>query len=98
MPTATTAHRSAVSPHAWHQVDPSERKIMLTEAPMNPVSNRVRMTEMMFEKYGFAGAHIDIQALLVLYSQGASRGVSALAPPALPAPLWPDVASSACQC
>lgn len=43
---------------------------MLTEAPMNPVSNRVRMTEMMFEKYGFAGAHIDIQALLVLYSQG----------------------------
>lgn len=52
------------------QVDPSERKIMLTEAPMNPVSNRVRMTEMMFEKYGFAGAHIDIQALLVLYSQG----------------------------
>jgi len=37
---------------------------------MNPVKNRVKMTEMMFEKYGFEGSHIDIQALLVLYSQG----------------------------
>lgn len=73
--------------HLWNyiffdklKIDPSERRIMLTEAPMNPMSNRIKMTEMMFEKYGFEGAHIDIQALLVLYSQGtgvAFRGVRA---------------------
>lgn len=57
------------------KVDPSERRIMLTEAPRNPVTNRIKMTEMMFEKYGFEGVLVDIQAVLVLYSQGLWDGV-----------------------
>ena len=32
-----------------------EAKILLTEAPMNPLKNREKLVETMFEKYGFQG-------------------------------------------
>ena len=57
------------------QIDPREKKIMLTEAPLNPVKNRQRTLEKMFEKYEFAGAHVSIQAMLTLYAQGLLTGV-----------------------
>lgn len=36
---------------------------------MNPIKNREKMIEVMFEKYGFAGSYIAIQAVLTLYAQ-----------------------------
>lgn len=36
---------------------------------MNPLKNREKMIEVMFEKYGFAGTYIAIQAVLTLYAQ-----------------------------
>jgi len=57
------------------KVNPRECKIMLTEAPMNPVQNRKKMIEVMFEKYGFKGCYIAIQAVLTLYAQGLLTGV-----------------------
>jgi len=48
---------------------------MLTEAPMNPVQNRKKMIEVMFEKYGFKSCYIAIQAVLTLYAQGLLTGV-----------------------
>lgn len=57
------------------KTDPREDKIMLTEAPMNPKKNREKMIEVMFEKYGFKGCYIAIQAVLVLYAQGLLTGV-----------------------
>lgn len=56
-------------------IDPKECKILLTEPPMNPTTNREKMIEVMFEKYGFAGAYIAIQAVLTLYAQGLISGV-----------------------
>ena len=56
-------------------VDTSEKKIMLTEAAMNPKANRQRMVETMFERYGFAGVQVSIQAMLVLYAQGLTTGL-----------------------
>lgn len=44
-------------------------QILLTEPPMNPTKNREKMIEVMFEKYGFAGAYVAIQAVLTLYAQ-----------------------------
>jgi actin-related protein 2 len=44
-------------------------QILLTEPPMNPTKNREKMIEVMFEKYGFAGAYIAVQAVLTLYAQ-----------------------------
>lgn len=36
---------------------------------MNPTKNREKMIEVMFEKYGFAGVYVAIQAVLTLYAQ-----------------------------
>lgn len=54
------------------KVDPRGRKILLTEPPMNPKTNRQRMCQVMFEEYGFDGVYIAIQAVLTLYAQGES--------------------------
>jgi len=57
------------------KIKPSDTKIMLTEAPMNPTQNRAKMVEIMFEKYQFNMAYIAIQAVLTLYAQGLLSGV-----------------------
>ncbi|GBG34047.1 Actin-like protein, putative [Hondaea fermentalgiana] len=61
--------------HDKLKIDPSGKKIMLTEAPLNPTANRKITIETMFEKYGFEAAHMAIQAMLVLYAQGLLTGV-----------------------
>ncbi|KAF3307835.1 Arp2/3 complex subunit, actin nucleation center [Orbilia oligospora] len=57
------------------QIDPTGRKILLTEPPLNPLSNREKMCEVMFENYNFGGVYVAIQAVLALYAQGLSSGV-----------------------
>ncbi|OTB00969.1 hypothetical protein M426DRAFT_323858 [Hypoxylon sp. CI-4A] len=57
------------------KIDPKGRKILLTEPPMNPLKNREQMCEVMFERYGFGGVYVAIQAVLALYAQGLSSGV-----------------------
>lgn len=56
-------------------VNPHESKVLLTEPPLNPTRNREKMIEVMFEKYGFYGTTIAIQAVLTLYAQGLLTGV-----------------------
>ncbi|GAA55560.1 actin-related protein 2, partial [Clonorchis sinensis] len=56
-------------------VDPKHSKILLTEPPLNPLKNREKMVEVMFEKYGFNAVYIAIQATLTLYAQGLMTGV-----------------------
>jgi len=56
-------------------IDPTGCKILLTEPPMNPVKNREKMIEEMFEHYSFNGVYIAIQAVLTLYAQGLLTGV-----------------------
>ena len=62
--------------YTWDKLDvnPSECKVMLTEAPLNPQKNRMKTFQIMFEKYGFESAFMSIQAVLVLYSQGILTG------------------------
>lgn len=57
------------------KVDTSGRKILLTEPPLNPLANREKMCEVMFERYNFGGVYVAIQAVLALYAQGVSSGV-----------------------
>jgi actin-related protein 2 len=61
--------------HDKMQIDTTGRKILLTEPPMNPLKNRETMCEVMFERYGFGGVYVAIQAVLALYAQGLSSGV-----------------------
>jgi len=56
-------------------IEPAEHKIILTEAPLNPIENRKKTIEIMFERYGFEASHMAIQAILVLYAQGLLTGV-----------------------
>lgn len=56
-------------------IDPTNTKILLTEPPLNPLRNREKMVEVMFEKYGFHSTYIAIQAVLTLYAQGLISGV-----------------------
>ncbi len=44
------------------------------DPPLNPSKNRERMVATMFETYGFAGAFIQVQAVLTLYAQGLLTG------------------------
>lgn len=57
------------------KVDTRDRKILLTEPPLNPLKNRETMCDVMFEKYSFGGVYVAIQAVLALYAQGLSSGV-----------------------
>lgn len=50
-------------------------KVLLTEPPMNPLKNREKMVDVMFERYQFGGVYVAIQAVLALYAQGLSSGV-----------------------
>jgi actin-related protein 2 len=63
--------------HLWNhtfyekmKIDPTDRKILLTEPPMNPLKNREQMCEVMLEGYNFGGVYVAIQAVLALYAQG----------------------------
>jgi len=51
-------------------INPKECRILLTEPPLNPKENREKMISTMFEKYGFAGCYVALQAVLTLYAQG----------------------------
>ena len=66
--------------HLWNytfydkmNIDPTGRKILLTEPPMNPLKNREQMAEVMLEGYNFGGVYVAIQAVLALYAQGTAR-------------------------
>merc|ERR1719293_327054 len=66
----------------WHhtflnelRVDPEERGVLLTEAPMNPKKNREKMCEIMFETFNVPSMYVAIQAVLSLYSSGRTTGI-----------------------
>lgn len=52
------------------QIETAGRKILLTEPPMNPLSNRLEMCRVMFEVFNFDAVYVATQAVLALYAQG----------------------------
>ncbi|KAL9479557.1 hypothetical protein ACSS6W_004343 [Trichoderma asperelloides] len=74
------------------QINPQGEKILLTEPPMNPLKNREKMCEVMFERYGFGGVYVAIQAVLALYAQGNRCSPSVLSVWSFPSKL------AACAC
>ncbi|KAK0138289.1 Actin-101 [Merluccius polli] len=65
----------------WHHtfqqlgVDPEDHPVMLTEAPMNPVANRQRAVEVMFDRFCVPFVYVAMQAVLALYAAGRCTGV-----------------------
>lgn len=50
-------------------------KVLLTEAPMNPMKNKEIMAEILFDKIGVAAFNIEPQAKLSLLCEGLEHGI-----------------------
>ena len=57
------------------KAEPSEHPVLLTEAPLNPASNREKACEIFFETFNAPALYIQMQAVLSLYSSGRTTGV-----------------------
>ncbi len=57
------------------KINNEDHPILITEAPMNPKTNRMKMCEVFFETLNFPMLQVAPQALLVLYAQGLDTGV-----------------------
>jgi actin-related protein 2 len=53
----------------------SESKILITEPPLNPLHNKKKMLEVLFESLDFGAVNMSNQALLVLYANGLLSGM-----------------------
>jgi len=45
------------------KISPEEHKIFLTEPPLNPLKNREKMAQVMFEKFQVPGTYFSVQVL-----------------------------------
>ncbi|XP_052443188.1 uncharacterized protein LOC127984526 [Carassius gibelio] len=63
--------------HAFQQlcVSPEDHPVLLTEAAMNPLQNRQRSVELMFEVFSVPLVFVALQAVLALYASGRTTGV-----------------------
>ncbi len=55
--------------------DPSEKKIIVTEAPLIPISNKIKIFEILFEKIGVGAINIESQAKCSLFVEGIDTGI-----------------------
>ena len=55
--------------------DPSDKKVIVTEAPLNPIDNKIKICEILFEKMGVGALNIEPQAKCALFYEGVDTGI-----------------------
>ncbi|XP_063298693.1 actin-1-like [Pelobates fuscus] len=55
-------------------INSCERPVLVSEAPLNPRTNREKMMSVLFEGLGVPATYVSIQAVLALYSSGRVTG------------------------
>ena len=55
--------------------DLGDKNVLLTEAAVNPKKNRIKMADVMFNKFGWGGLTFEVQALLCLFCEGLTTGL-----------------------
>ena len=55
--------------------DPSESRVLVTEAPLNPLANKQTICEILFEQLGVKAMNIEAQAKCSLFCEGIDSGV-----------------------
>ena len=55
--------------------DLSDKKIIVTEAPLNPLDNKKKIFEILFEKLGVGAINIEPQAKCSLFAEGIDTGI-----------------------
>ncbi|KAG9473042.1 hypothetical protein GDO78_015321 [Eleutherodactylus coqui] len=56
------------------KINPSERPALITEPPLNPLSNRKNMAQVFFEKFDVPAIYVATQGVLALYCAGKVTG------------------------
>nr|XP_033777897.1 actin-1-like isoform X2 [Geotrypetes seraphini] len=54
---------------------PQERPLLMSEPPLNPLHNRTKMTEVLFETLKVPAMYMSIQAILALYESANTTGL-----------------------
>ena len=76
--TVTSCDMEKIWRHTFYNdlgIQPEEHLVLLTEAPVNPKTNRAKMTQITFETFNTPAMYIGIQAVLSLYGSGRTTGI-----------------------
>ncbi|KAJ7306423.1 hypothetical protein JRQ81_009772 [Phrynocephalus forsythii] len=57
------------------KVEASTRPVLLSEPPLNPLPNREKTTELMFEQFGVPALYLSVQATLAVYALARITGL-----------------------
>lgn len=58
------------------QVKPEEHAVLLTEGPFNPIANREKTTQVIFETFDSPAMYLALAPVLALYASGRKSGVT----------------------